>query len=306
LENLWIYFFYQKFNLFALIVSSTSKAMKGDVFVINNRFYICPVLNYFRDLKTRKDCKMEPRMMAVLYFLSQRPGELVTREQLVSEIWNNYGGGNEGLSQAVSFLRKLLDDRDKQLIRTISKKGYQLSAVITSSFITEPKRGSIISGQRLKTVYQITVLLYVLVTGFYFARTVFFKTKTEFGNQWHLAANLQEATLIHSMFPVKGIDNYHSTRKPDRRIAATLKHSVTVVRQVINDVVYTDVSLGQKRANDYSADKCVMPKSVPKPFPISEQHVIPQLVVNPIVVVDTVNTPNGVRIHIHAHIHNQV
>lgn len=74
---------------------------------------------------------MEPRLMEVICHLSSNINELVTREDLVKWIWNEYGGGDEALSQAISFLRKLLNDERKEIIETIPKKGYILHGNIS-------------------------------------------------------------------------------------------------------------------------------------------------------------------------------
>lgn len=72
--------------------------------------------------------KVEPKLMEVLICLAEAHGRVVSTEYLVETIWGNYGGGKEALMQAISKLRKLLqDDAQKQrVIQTISKKGYRL------------------------------------------------------------------------------------------------------------------------------------------------------------------------------------
>jgi hypothetical protein len=57
--------------------------------------------------------------------------QLITRETLIKEVWNDYGGGDEGLNQAISFLRKLFGDTNKKIIETVPTKGYILRAVIS-------------------------------------------------------------------------------------------------------------------------------------------------------------------------------
>jgi hypothetical protein len=49
---------------------------------------------------------------------------------LISKIWNNYGGAEDGLNQGISILRKALVDTNKQIIETIPKKGYILHASV--------------------------------------------------------------------------------------------------------------------------------------------------------------------------------
>lgn len=103
-------------------------------FVINNRFIIDPATNSVRDNVKQKSSRLEPRLMGVLCYLAAKKGQLVTRVELIKEIWDNYGGADEGLNQAISFLRKLLDDTTKEIIETIPKKGYVMHAVIGDGF----------------------------------------------------------------------------------------------------------------------------------------------------------------------------
>jgi DNA-binding winged helix-turn-helix (wHTH) protein len=100
-------------------------------FFINNRFLINPALNLVRDTTGNLETHLEPRIMQLLTILCRNCGKLITREELVKEVWNDYGGADEGLTQAISFLRKTLDDSSKNVIKTIPKKGYILQASIT-------------------------------------------------------------------------------------------------------------------------------------------------------------------------------
>lgn len=106
-------------------------------FVINNRFVIDPALNVIQDRQQGKESRVEPRLMEVLCFLAHRSNQVVTREELIKAIWKEVGSGEEGLTQAISFLRKTLDDQDRQTIETIPKRGYVLKASIGKSFQQE-------------------------------------------------------------------------------------------------------------------------------------------------------------------------
>ena len=102
-------------------------------FVINERFLVNPSLNLVRDLQSQAETQLEPRLMKVLCILARHAGRLVSRNNLTEQVWNDYGGADEGLTQSVSFLRKALDDQSRHLIKTISGKGYIMQAVISSA-----------------------------------------------------------------------------------------------------------------------------------------------------------------------------
>ncbi len=81
--------------------------------------------------KAAKAIKVEPRVMKVLEILIRNSPDLVTRQELIEEVWDNYGGAEDALNQAVSQLRKILNDKDKKnrIIETIPKKGYRLNRI---------------------------------------------------------------------------------------------------------------------------------------------------------------------------------
>ena len=105
--------------------------MDNSVFIINGRFAVDKDKNEVLDRKTKASNRLEPRLMKLLCLFVKQIGQLVKREQIISEIWDDYPGANEGLNQAVSFLRKLLDDEQKNLIQTRPKSGYVFDAEIS-------------------------------------------------------------------------------------------------------------------------------------------------------------------------------
>ena len=76
--------------------------------------------------------RLEPKAMEILVVLASRPGEVVSREELLSAVWPGVVVGDEALSQVVTKLRKALGDdaRAPTYIETISKRGYRLIAPV--------------------------------------------------------------------------------------------------------------------------------------------------------------------------------
>lgn len=66
--------------------------------------------------------------MEVLVCLAQRPGELVTRDDLLDEVWGANRISQDALSHAVSEIRHALDDHheDPCFLQTLPKRGYRL------------------------------------------------------------------------------------------------------------------------------------------------------------------------------------
>jgi DNA-binding winged helix-turn-helix (wHTH) protein/TolB-like protein len=76
--------------------------------------------------------KLEPKAMSVLTHLADRPGQVVSREALLSAVWPDVVVGDDSLTQVVIKLRKALGDVPEKpvYIQTIAKGGYRLIAPV--------------------------------------------------------------------------------------------------------------------------------------------------------------------------------
>jgi len=79
--------------------------------------------------------KLQPKAMAVLVFLAQKPGDVVTREALENAVWSGTVVGYDALSNTIIKLRKAFGDQASQprIIETISKTGYRLIAEVSTA-----------------------------------------------------------------------------------------------------------------------------------------------------------------------------
>ena len=102
----------------------------GKNFYINEIFFVEPDANLVINQSTGIKSHLEARLIQLLTILVEKHGKTVTRDELITAIWQDYGGGDEGLTQAISILRKTFSDAKKELIQTVHKKGYVLNAVI--------------------------------------------------------------------------------------------------------------------------------------------------------------------------------
>lgn len=87
-----------------------------------------PELN--RIVRQKHQQAIEPRLMRLLVLLAATPRELVSKDVIFDEVWGGLAVTDESLAQAISKLRKLLDDGPDGpvYIETIRKKGYRLVA----------------------------------------------------------------------------------------------------------------------------------------------------------------------------------
>ena len=79
--------------------------------------------------------RVDPKVMAVLRLLAERPDELVTRDQLLQRIWPNVAVTDDALARCIYQLRRHLirasgDAAYKALIQTLPKRGYRLTAPV--------------------------------------------------------------------------------------------------------------------------------------------------------------------------------
>ena len=82
---------------------------------------------------------LEPKVMEVLVYFAARPGEVITREMLETDVWHGALVGYDAITATVIKCRKALQDNAKhpRIITTIPKKGYKLIvAVIPAEDVT--------------------------------------------------------------------------------------------------------------------------------------------------------------------------
>lgn len=125
-------------------------------------------------LRIRRDDqfeRVEPKTMQVLLALVRQAGEVVTRENLESEVWAGRVVSHDALTNSIAKLRRALGDdrRRPRFIETIPKHGYRLipqparlRAAAAAS--TSPSRGAFLSTQ---WVFVAAVLFLALGLGSY-------------------------------------------------------------------------------------------------------------------------------------------
>lgn len=94
-----------------------------------------PVLN--RATVGGVPASVEPRVMAVLAYLARRPGEVVSRDELLDTVWADVVVNEDALTRAVSELRKLFGDdpREPSVVQTIRGRGYRLIAPVRPAHV---------------------------------------------------------------------------------------------------------------------------------------------------------------------------
>ena len=74
----------------------------------------------------------EPKVFAVLIALAKRDTNLVTKQELIDEVWDGRPTTDEPIARCLSQLRGHLDDRERphQFIETLQRRGYRLKQAV--------------------------------------------------------------------------------------------------------------------------------------------------------------------------------
>ncbi len=88
-----------------------------------------------------RNVKLEPKVMAVLEYLLQHPGQVVSRQDLEAAVWTGTVVGYDAISNAIIKLRKAFGDdaQNPQVIETIPKAGYRLIAPVDRPTRDDPE-----------------------------------------------------------------------------------------------------------------------------------------------------------------------
>src|SRR6516165_12350972 len=87
--------------------------------------------------KNGKKIRLQAQPFQVLALLLQRPGEMVSRDELRDKLWpdNTFVDFDDGLNTAVRKLRQVLGDSPEhpQYIETLPRRGYRFIAPVRTS-----------------------------------------------------------------------------------------------------------------------------------------------------------------------------
>lgn len=72
--------------------------------------------------------ELRNKSMDVLLALADTPGEVVSKDMLLNNVWGETIIAEEGLVQCIADIRRALDDHNKVIIETIPRSGYRLNA----------------------------------------------------------------------------------------------------------------------------------------------------------------------------------
>jgi len=81
-------------------------------------------------MRDGRQMPLRPKAFDVLHCLVCHQGELLSREVLLERVWPNMVVSDDSLTQCVIEIRKALGDHDRNIIRTIPRRGYRFESAV--------------------------------------------------------------------------------------------------------------------------------------------------------------------------------
>lgn len=113
--------------------------------------------------------RLEARTMRLLLCLAETPGEVVSIDSLLSQVWSGVVVTPDSVYQAVAALRRLLGDDAKQpaYIVTVPRLGYRLVAPVESQVDAPPAPSSTRPNSRIYAALAVVIALAVGAITYY-------------------------------------------------------------------------------------------------------------------------------------------
>lgn len=119
------------------------------------------------EIRRGAECvRLQPRTMALLVYLAARPGQVVSADELLTEVWQDVIVAPGSLYQSIGLLRLALgDDTDRpSYVVNVPRKGYRLIAPVRRGSATVPD--SALPTRRLAARrWQVALLGLILAAG---------------------------------------------------------------------------------------------------------------------------------------------
>jgi predicted ATPase/DNA-binding winged helix-turn-helix (wHTH) protein len=81
--------------------------------------------------KAGEEIKLRPKVYETLKYLVEHPGRLIGKQELMQAVWPDAFVTDDSLVQCTLELRRALDDRSQQLLKTVPRRGYLFTSEVT-------------------------------------------------------------------------------------------------------------------------------------------------------------------------------
>lgn len=76
--------------------------------------------------------KLRPKTFALLHLFATNANRLLSKQELMASIWPNIHVGDDSLFQCIREIRGALGDKDRQIVKSVSGRGYLFEANVVS------------------------------------------------------------------------------------------------------------------------------------------------------------------------------
>ena len=70
------------------------------------------------------ELKLRPQSFEVLKYLTENPGRLISKDELIASVWNGMAVTDDSLVQCLKDIRRALGDDTQRIIKTVPRRGY--------------------------------------------------------------------------------------------------------------------------------------------------------------------------------------
>ena len=81
-------------------------------------------------LKAGEEIKLRPKVYEALKYLVEHPGRLIGKQELMQAVWPDAFVTDDSLVQCTLELRRALQDRNQQFLKTVPRRGYLFTASV--------------------------------------------------------------------------------------------------------------------------------------------------------------------------------
>lgn len=82
--------------------------------------------------KGGREIKLRPKVYDALQYLVENRGRLVPKEELIQALWPDAFVTDDSLVQCMVELRRALDDRSQEILKTVPRRGYIFTATVSA------------------------------------------------------------------------------------------------------------------------------------------------------------------------------
>ncbi|WP_324753160.1 winged helix-turn-helix domain-containing tetratricopeptide repeat protein [Roseovarius sp. Pro17] len=118
----------------------------------------------------------------VLEYLVRRHGELVSKSDLIENVWSDTFVTDDSLVQCIADIRRALNDTEHRIVQTLTKKGYKLEAIPVSDDTLDSSGNSGPISFRITSKFGSSWFLVLIVLAFVTGVSIFtwWNTATDF------------------------------------------------------------------------------------------------------------------------------